>query len=117
MLLMGIVCGLMGSLPSLIWALGALTLVFAPLLVLASVWLYTLVFAFSACWYAHYALAALARLRQQEAATRVPGPVVDLAGSADPSPPPASPTSPASLSPADASPPPPDSPRALPGPP
>jgi hypothetical protein len=64
MLLMGIVCGLMGSLPSLIWALGALTLVFAPLLVLASVWLYTLVFAFASLWFAHFTLAKLHRLRQ-----------------------------------------------------
>lgn len=68
MLVMGIVCGLMGSLPSLIWALGALTLVFAPLLVLASVWLYTLVFAFASLWFAHFTLAKLHRLRQAGAA-------------------------------------------------
>ena len=69
LLAMGIVCGLMGSLPSLIWALGALTLVFAPLLVLASVWLYTLVFAFASLWFAHFTLAQLARLRAPPAAT------------------------------------------------
>jgi len=68
MLLMGIVCGLMGSLPSLIWALGALTLVFAPLLVLASVWLYTLVFAFASLWFAHFTLAKLHQMRQAGAA-------------------------------------------------
>lgn len=68
MLLMGVVCGLMGSLPSLIWAIGALTLVFAPLLVLASVWLYTLVFAFASLWFAHFTLAKLHRLRQDGAA-------------------------------------------------
>jgi hypothetical protein len=64
---MGIVCGLMGSLPSLIWALGALTLVFAPLLVLASVWLYTLIFAFASLWFAHFTLAQLVRLRPPQA--------------------------------------------------
>ena len=69
LLAMGIVCGLLGSLPSLIWALGALTLVFAPLLVLASVWLYTLVFAFASLWFAHFTLAQLARLRPPPAAT------------------------------------------------
>ena len=69
LLAMGIVCGLLGSLPSLIWALGALTLVFAPLLVLASVWLYTLVFAFASLWFAHFTLAQLARLRPLPAAT------------------------------------------------
>jgi hypothetical protein len=72
LLAMGIVCGLLGSLPSLIWALGALTLVFAPLLVLASVWLYTLVFAFASLWFAHFTLAQLARLRPLPAAAHAP---------------------------------------------
>ena len=40
-----------------------MTLVLAPVLIVVSVWLYTLVFAFSALWFAHYALAALAKLR------------------------------------------------------
>ena len=44
-------------------ALFAFTLVFAPLLVFVAVWIYTFVFAFSALWFAHYALAALAALR------------------------------------------------------
>lgn len=61
----GVVSGYLGAAPGLLWAASALTLVFAPLLVVVSVWLYTLVFAFSALWFAHYALAALARLRGQ----------------------------------------------------
>jgi hypothetical protein len=69
---MGVVCGLMGSLPSLIWALGALTLVFAPLLVLASVWLYTLVFAFASLWFTHFTLAQLTRLRLPPAPPTAP---------------------------------------------
>ena len=77
---MGIACGLMGSLPSLVWALGALTLVFAPLLVLASVWLYTLVFAFASLWFTHYTLSQLARMRQAQAAERAPAPEVVTAG-------------------------------------
>jgi hypothetical protein len=40
-----------------------MTLVLAPLLIAVSVWLYTLVFGFSALWFAHYALAALALMR------------------------------------------------------
>ncbi len=59
----GIVCGYLGAAPSLVWAVGAATLIFAPLLVVVSIWLYTLVFAFAALWFAHYALAALQRLR------------------------------------------------------
>ena len=57
------VCGYLGAAPTLLWAVGAAALIFAPLLVLVSVWLYTLVFAFAALWFAHYALAALQQLR------------------------------------------------------
>jgi hypothetical protein len=71
MLLMGIVCGVLGALPSLLWAFGAVTLIFAPLLLVASVWLYTLVFAFAGCWFAHYALAALQSLRDAPALARL----------------------------------------------
>ncbi len=63
LLLMGVVCGYLGAAPGLLWAMSAATLIFAPLLVVASVWLYTLVFAFAACWFAHYLLAALQQLR------------------------------------------------------
>ena len=59
----GVVSGYLGAAPSLLWAASAMTLVFAPLLIVVSVWLYTLVFAFSALWFTHYGLAALAALR------------------------------------------------------
>lgn len=74
---MGVVTGLLGAAPSALWALGALAVVMAPLLVLVSVWLYTLVFAFSSLWFAHYLLAALSELRQPRSAARqaaTPGP-------------------------------------------
>ena len=60
---MGIACGELGAAPSLLWAVSALALVLAPFLILVSIWLYTLVFAFSSLWFAHYLLAALQRLR------------------------------------------------------
>jgi hypothetical protein len=66
---MGIACGYLGAAPSLLWAMSALTLVFAPFLILVSIWLYTLVFAFSSLWFAHYLLAALQRLRGDAVAT------------------------------------------------
>jgi Sulfate transporter CysZ/Etoposide-induced protein 2.4 len=62
----GVVCGALGAAPSLLWAVSALTLVLAPFLILVSIWLYTLVFAFSSLWFAHYLLAALQRLRRAE---------------------------------------------------
>jgi len=63
LLAIGVVAGYLGAAPSLLWALNALTIVLAPLLIPLSVWLYTLVFAFSALWFVHYGLAQLERLR------------------------------------------------------
>jgi len=73
---MGIITGYLGAAPSLLWAVSAATLVLAPVLVLLSVWLYTLVFAFAALWFAHFALAALQRLRQEAALVSPIEPVV-----------------------------------------
>lgn len=67
--LMGLVCGLLGAAPSLLWASGAMFIAMAPLLVPLAVWVYALVFAFSSLWFAHYLLAALARLRAQSTVT------------------------------------------------
>jgi len=67
LLAIGVVCGYLGAAPSLLWAASAATLIFAPILVVASVWLYTLVFAFAGCWFAHFALTALDRLRRAQA--------------------------------------------------
>ena len=63
LLAIGVVTGYLGAAPALVWAVSAALLVLAPLLVAVSMWLYTLVFAFSALWFIHYALAALAQLR------------------------------------------------------
>ncbi|WP_088284040.1 EI24 domain-containing protein [Ideonella sp. A 288] len=91
LLAIGVVSGYLGAAPSLVWALGAFTLVFAPILIGVSVWLYTLVFAFSALWFAHFALAALLRLRSESmpvpAATPLDGTVIDLPGSGVATPP------------------------------
>ncbi len=65
--LMGLVCGLLGAAPSLLWTSGAMFIAMAPLLVPLAVWVYALVFAFSSLWFAHYLLAALARLRASPA--------------------------------------------------
>ena len=62
---MGVVTGLMGMAPSLVWASGALFVAAFVILVPLAIWIYTLVFAFSSLWFAHYALAALHAQRQQ----------------------------------------------------
>jgi len=60
---MGVITGLMGAAPSLVWASGALFAAAFVILVPLAIWIYTLVFAFSSLWFAHYALAALQALR------------------------------------------------------
>ncbi|HEX5357662.1 MAG TPA: EI24 domain-containing protein [Aquabacterium sp.] len=65
---MGILCGYIGAAPAALWAMGALTVILAPLMVLLSVWLYTLVFAFSSLWFAHFLLSALQAQRQASSA-------------------------------------------------
>lgn len=85
MLGMGVFAGLLGSVPSMVWATGALALVFAPLVALLSVWLYTLIFSFASLWFAHFTLAHLHRLRLAERGSAV---TVDEAAS--PAAPPAS---------------------------
>jgi hypothetical protein len=78
LLAIGLICGYLGAAPTLLWAFGAAALIFAPLLILVSVWLYTLVFAFAALWFAHYALAALQHLRQDAApVSPLPRPAVE----------------------------------------
>jgi hypothetical protein len=68
LLWMGLCCGAFGALPSLLWTFGVGMLPLAPLLGVASVWLYTVIFAFAACWFAHYLLAALAAHRAPQTA-------------------------------------------------
>ena len=72
---MGIACGLLGAAPALIWAVGAAALILAPFFLIASVWLYTLVFAFAALWFAHYALARLQAMRGAAPASMPPAPL------------------------------------------
>lgn len=107
LLAIGIITGYLGAAPSLLWAANAMWLVFAPVLVVLSVWLYTLVFAFASLWFAHFGLAALQRQREQFAPEVLP-PLPPL--------PPAQPGSLPEPPPAAALPPPldPGPPRALP---
>jgi len=66
LLSMGVLTGLMGAAPSLVWASGALFAAAFVVLVPLAVWLYTMVFAFSSLWFAHFALSALAALRRSQ---------------------------------------------------
>jgi Etoposide-induced protein 2.4 (EI24) len=65
LLLMGVITGYLGAAPTALWAMGVLSVLLAPVMVLASVWLYTAVFVLSCLWFAHYLLAALQQLRKE----------------------------------------------------
>jgi Etoposide-induced protein 2.4 (EI24) len=66
----GVISGYLGAAPSLLWASGAMFVAMAPILVPAAIWIYTLVFAFSSLWFAHYTLAALEQLRTKNGLPR-----------------------------------------------
>ncbi len=63
LLVIGVITGYLGAAPGLVFAVGAMAVVMAPLMVPLAIWIYTLVFAFSALWFAHFCLAALTELR------------------------------------------------------
>jgi hypothetical protein len=67
----GVFCGYLGAAPSLIWASGALLAAAFVVLVPLAIWIYTLVFAMSSLWFAHFCLAALQALRSERLANAV----------------------------------------------
>lgn len=71
LLAMGVVCGYLGTAPSLVWVSGALWLALAPLLVPLAIWIYAFVFAFASLWFTHYLLRALDLSRHTAAAAAV----------------------------------------------
>lgn len=79
LLAIGVITGYLGAAPALLFAFSAFTLVMLPFLVPLAVWMYTLIFAFSGLWFAHFCLAALAALRAETAAAEQPptGEVLD----------------------------------------
>lgn len=76
LLAMGVLTGYMGAAPSLVWASGVVFAAFFFVLVPLAIWIYTLVFAFSSLWFAHYCLAALEQLRSSRGVQQ-PRAVVD----------------------------------------
>ena len=65
LLTIGVISGYLGAAPSVLWASGAMFIAMAPILVPVAIWIYTLVFAFSSLWFAHFTLAALEQLRKK----------------------------------------------------
>jgi hypothetical protein len=55
----------LGAAPSLVWASGAFFAAAFVILIPIAVWIYTLVFIFSALWFVHFLLLALSKLREE----------------------------------------------------
>lgn len=74
LLVMGIVCGLLGAAPGIVWASAAVFMAAFVVLVPVAVWIYAAVLAFTSLWFSHFCLAALHVLRQPAAPTAAAAP-------------------------------------------
>ncbi len=81
LLVMGVVTGFLGAAPAIVWASGVLFVAAFFIMVPLAIWIYTLVFVFSSLWFIHFSLAALERLRNEQAAASAAAPVFAQEGS------------------------------------
>ncbi len=84
LLIIGVAVGLLGSAPTLLWVWSAVIIFLFPVVLAGTLWLYVLIFIFSALWFGHFCLRALTDLRAERAAAAPPSPtgdVIDLAPS------------------------------------
>jgi hypothetical protein len=97
----GILTGYLGAAPSVVWASGTLFAAAFVILAPVAIWIYTLVFAFSSLWFAHYGLAALEKLRATQGIPPAPASILEPLALGDESSahPPAAASSPASPAP------------------
>jgi hypothetical protein len=77
LLMIGVLTGYLGALPSIVWASGAVFAAAFLVLIPLAIWIYALVFAFTSLWFTHYSLGALEALRA-ESGTVVMGASVPL---------------------------------------
>jgi hypothetical protein len=80
LLLMGIVSGMLGAVPTFFWATSALALVLFPIVSFVALWVYSIIFVFAALWFSYFLIDALQKMRQEELekALTVPARVIDL---------------------------------------
>jgi hypothetical protein len=74
LLAIGVVSGLMGTLPTAIWAWSVWLVVLFPVIAAATIWIYAFILVFSALWFGHYCLHVLQRMRSDESTTSGPPP-------------------------------------------
>jgi len=66
LLMIGVASGLLGSLPTLIWASSVWLIVLFPVMTAATIWIYAFILVFTALWFGYYCLRALQRMRTEE---------------------------------------------------
>lgn len=66
LLAIGIASGLMGALPTLLWAWSLWLVVLFPVIAAVTIWIYAFILVFSALWFGHYCLEALRAMREEE---------------------------------------------------
>ncbi|ACC70666.1 EI24 domain-containing protein [Paraburkholderia phymatum] len=66
LLLIGVASGLLGSLPTLIWASSVWLIVLFPVMTAVTIWIYAFILVFTALWFGYYCLRALQRMRADE---------------------------------------------------
>jgi len=64
LLIMGIIAGILGAVPSFFWVSSIFVLVLFPVVSFVMMWMYAFVFIFAALWFSHYLLFALRVKRQ-----------------------------------------------------
>ncbi|WP_420996652.1 EI24 domain-containing protein [Cupriavidus sp. 30B13] len=78
LLAIGVAVGLLGSAPTLIWVSSAALIFLFPFVLAGTLWLYVLIFIFSALWFGHFCLRALEQLRAERAAAAAAAPALDV---------------------------------------
>ncbi len=80
LLIMGVVSGMLGAVPTFFWATSALALVLFPIVSFVALWIYSLIFVFAALWFTHYLLEALKELRSNavEQSLNIEARVIDV---------------------------------------
>ncbi|WP_118179258.1 EI24 domain-containing protein [Paraburkholderia phosphatilytica] len=65
LLLIGVASGMIGSLPTLLWASSVWLIPLFPVITAITIWIYSLILVFTALWFAWYCLRALQRMRAE----------------------------------------------------
>ena len=65
LLFIGVACGMLSAIPTFFWATSAFALILFPVFSFMALWIYSLIFIFSALWFAHFLLEGLKEMRNE----------------------------------------------------